>query len=277
MASEPPEALKNIKALTFDVFGTVVDWRSTVHDELVSRAQSKLDSDSPHSNTLPSTLQSRLRGLTDDDWAQFAQEWRDSYMHFTRSFVPGETAWKDIDTHHHDSLQVLLQKSYLNGLYSPAEVRELSLIWHRLRPWDDAAAGIRALGTRGLVTATLSNGNQALLRDLNAQGGGLGFKKIVSTADFGAYKPHPSTYLGAAAALECRPDEVAMVAAHLGDLQAARSCGLRTIYVERPREEAWAQDAARYREARGWVDIWVGQGEGGFQEVARRLGISPDE
>ena len=159
------------------------------------------------------------------------------------------------------------------------EVRDLSLVWHRLRPWDDSAEGLRRLRAAGLVTATLSNGNRELLRDLDAHGG-LGFARIVSAADFGAYKPDPRVYRGAVAALgfqnddDGNPGSVAMAAAHLGDLAGARACGLRTIYVERPGEEAWSPDEDRYQEARGWVDMWVSEGEGGFLEVARRLGCA---
>lgn len=226
MAAPIPEALRNIKALTFDVFGTVVDWRSSVQEELARRAKEKIAS--PTFGALPEPSRARLEAMTDADWAAFAQEWRTTYHVFTQGFVPGKSAWKDIDTHHYDALHELLRKWGLTGVYTDAEARELSLVWHRLRPWEDSAAGVRRLGTR-LVTSTLSNGNQSLLQDLN-EFGGLGFRRIISTADFGAYKPHPSTYLGAAGALGFRPEEVAMVAAHLGDLAAARANGLRTIY-----------------------------------------------
>ncbi|KAL7623077.1 hypothetical protein AAE478_006756 [Parahypoxylon ruwenzoriense] len=265
-----PEALRGIKALTFDVFGTVVNWRLTVHRELVKRAREKIAS--PTFSSLPEPSRARLQSMTDDDWATFVQEWRTSYYEFTRGFVPGESEWKDIDTHHYDALHGLLQKWGIAGVFTDDEARSLSLVWHRLEPWDDSAAGIQKLGTR-FVTSTLSNGNRSLLKDLNDYGG-LGFRRIVSTADFGAYKPHPSTYLGAADTLGVRPEEVAMVAAHLGDLAAARSNGLRTIYVERPQEEAWGGGEERYKEAREWVDLWVAEREGGFLEVAKRLGIS---
>ncbi|KAI1381006.1 haloacid dehalogenase [Hypoxylon crocopeplum] len=269
MAITNSEALRDVKALTFDVFGTVVDWRSTVQEELIKQAREKKAS--PTLASLPESSRQRLEAMTDDDWAAFAGEWRNSYYEFTRGFVPGESKWKDIDMHHYDALHQLLRKWGLPDIFTDDEVRSLSLIWHHLKPWDDSAAGIRRLGTR-LVTSTLSNGNQSLLRDLDAHGG-LGFRRIISTADFGAYKPHPSTYLGAAGALGYRPEEVAMVAAHLGDLAAARSNGLRTIYVERPQEEAWGREEDRYKEAREWVDLWVTEGEEGFLEVAKRLGV----
>lgn len=273
-SDHPPDALKGVKALTFDVFGTVVDWRTSVEDALLSALAAKLAS--PDFQSLPPGLQQRARALADPhaaDWAPtFAQQWRDAYSSFTRSFRAGETPWKDIDAHHHDSLVELLDKWELSGLYTPAEVRELSLAWHRLQPWPDASEGLAALQALGLVTATLSNGNTALLTDLDAYGA-LGFDKIISAEDFKAYKPDPSTYLGAADKIGVRPGEVAMVAAHLGDLDTARSNGLRTIYVERAQEEGWGVEEARYLAAKEWVDLWVGvDASGGFVEVARRLG-----
>ncbi|KAK7754744.1 hypothetical protein SLS62_003303 [Diatrype stigma] len=275
LAPGRPPPFQEVKALLFDVFGTAVDWRTTVESELAARAREK-------------KIQINSTGESEDEfWAAFAQQWHDSYGAFTRSFEPGRTPWKDVDAHLRDSLAALLAaRPCLSGAYADdaEEVRELSRVWHRLRPWADAREGLRRLGSPegGFVTATLSNGNRDLLRDLNdgppQEGGGeggLGFQRLLSAEDFGAYKPHPSTYLGAAAALgDLEPRQVAMVAAHLGDLAAARACGLRTIYVERPRrEEAWGPEEERYKEAREWVDMWVGEGEGGFIEVARRLGI----
>lgn len=262
-------SLTGIKALTFDVFGTVVDWRSSVESALKSEAKKKINSSGV--STLPREVQRRVQGLADQDWATFAQEWRNSYKTFTRGFKSGETPWKDIDTHHYDSLVELLGKWQLTGLYTTEEIKSLSLVWHRLAPWADSSEGIHKLNTR-FTTATLSNGNQSLLNDLNAYGN-LGFQRLISAEDFSAYKPDPSVYLGAAKALGVTPTEVAMVAAHLGDLDAARSLGLRTIYVERPDEDDWNPDEERYVQAKDWVDVWVSQNEDGFIEVARRLGL----
>ncbi|OHE90461.1 haloacid dehalogenase [Colletotrichum orchidophilum] len=265
------ENLRDLKALTFDVFGTVVDWRSSVVEELTARARAKLDSST---NTTTGEEKEKLETLAAVDWSAFAQEWRTSYMRFTRGYVPGETPWKDIDTHHHDSLVALLEGRGLAGVYSDDEVRHLSLAWHRLRPWADSAAGLRRLGGK-FVTSTLSNGNKALLGDLDAFGG-LGFRRILSAEDWRVYKPNPAVYDGAVEVLVGgaggKAREVAMVAAHLGDLAAARGRGMRTVYVERPLEEDWEVGSERYEDAKGWVDIWVKEGEGGFEEVARRLG-----
>lgn len=305
-ASPPisPGPLDRVRALTFDVFGTVVDWRSSVVRELVDAARDTQAT--PNSITLVQ-YKARLESLTPEDWATFAQEWRNSYGVFTQSFVPGADPWKDIDAHHHDSLVELLvawglghyqeqeqhdtpttAQDRATTVYSTSKLTHLSRVWHRLSPWPDSAAGLSALNEAGYVTATLSNGTRELLQDLDRYGK-LGFKEIISTADFGAYKPHPSTYLGAVNKLvgsgsgsgsgaepgegqvDGDPAQVAMVAAHLGDLAAARSLGMRTIYVERPREEAWSVDDERYKDARDWVDLWIGQDEGGFIEVARRL------
>lgn len=290
----PPAApLAAVKALLFDVFGTVVDWRTSVTDELVLRAHRKLAagppppaasasaSSSPDERPPPGGPWSRLAELGHDDWGRFAQQWRLSYMAFTRGFDAARDAWCSVDEHHRRSLGALLDEWRLAGLFSPAELDSLSLVWHRLAPWPDAAAGLARLAGPGrLVTATLSNGNHALLRDL-ADYGALPFGRLFSAESFGVYKPSPDTYLGAVAALGLRPDEAAMVAAHLPDLEAARACGLRTVYVERPGEETWGEDEERHRRAREWVDVWISHeaaaaDTGGFVELARRLwGPSP--
>lgn len=258
------------KALTFDVFGTVVNWRETVTATLIQCAAAQTSSSSQSASLSPE-LRIRLSKLTNEDWGKFAQEWRDTYKKFVREFIPGETEWRDIDTHHHLSLINLLKEWELEDLYTEDEVETLSLIWHYLDPWTDSSAGIHKLGTK-FITSTLSNGNPSLLKDLQKHGN-LGFRKLQSSADFKAYKPHPSTYLGAAKAMGFEPGEVAMVAAHLGDLKAARSCGFRTIYVEREREEDWSPGQEQYQDAKTWVDIWVNEEEDGFLEVARRFGI----
>jgi 2-haloacid dehalogenase len=258
-----------VKALVFDVFGTCVDWRYSVEEALRNGAAGKVASAAFAS--LPDELQTRVKEMTSQDWADFAQAWRNSYGNFTWSFVPGLTEWKDIDTHHRDSLIELLDEWELSGLYDQDEIEKLSKTWHFLRPWPDSSEGIHLLGTK-LVTCTLSNGNNALLVDLNSHGD-LGFRKLISAEDFRAYKPNPAVYLGACETLGLAPQQVIMVAAHLGDLAAARSCGLKTAYVERSREEEWEPGQQDYEEAREWVDVWIGQDQGGFVKLAEELGI----
>jgi 2-haloacid dehalogenase len=257
--------LSNVKALTFDVFGTVVDWRASVIEELVLRAHRKKTA-----TDLPEAVSSRLQILGEEDWARFAQEWRNTYKQFCHFFDPAVDKWKTVDQHHRDSLVELLAKWDLTGLYSETEIDSLSLVWHRLKPWDDSLAGLQALGKQ-FVTSTLSNGNVNLLRDLD-DFGGLGFRQILSAENFNAYKPHPSVYRGAASKLGLSIEEVAMVAAHLADLKAARACGMRTVFVERPQEELWKPESDDYKEAKNWVDIWVSMEDGGgFETVAKKL------
>jgi 2-haloacid dehalogenase len=103
----------------------------------------------------------------------------------------------------------------------------------------------------------------------------LPYTHIISAEDFGAYKPHPSVYLGAAKKLGLEPGECALVAAHLGDLKAARGCGYQTIYIERSKEEAWPSEDIAKAKKEAWVDMWIGldEGAGGFLEVAKRFGL----
>jgi len=257
----PP--LQDIKALTFDVFGTCVDWRTTVVAEVWASWTSKAES-----QDLTEPAREKLKSLMHQDAEDFAQQWRNSYRKFTSSFVPGETPWKDVDTHHYDSLILLLQEWGISEAYSDGESRELSLVWHRLVPWTDSIAGLRRLNAK-YTTATLSNGNQELLKDLNRMLDD-GFQLIFSVADFGAYKPNPLVHDGTVSKLGLPPEHVALVAAHLGDLKAARGRGMKTIYVERLAEEVYGPE--EIEKAREWVDIWVPLEEEGFIEVARRLG-----
>ncbi|RGP81696.1 haloacid type ii [Fusarium longipes] len=255
--------LTKVKGLTFDVFGTTVDWRSTVTEELTLRAFRKTSSD------IDQDLKARIQNLTEEDWGRFAQEWRKSYGKFTQGFDPEKHTWKTIDQHHYDSLVELLKAWNLSGLYSPSEVNSLSLVWHRLVPWDDSSAGLEKLG-KTYKTSTLSNGNVSLLKDLN-DFGNLGFQNLLSAEKFGAYKPNPRVYTGAVRELGLEPDEVAMVAAHLSDLAAARACGLRTVYIERPREEDWVEDDERYQQAKEWVDLWITADDEGFLTLVQKL------
>ncbi|PHH82769.1 hypothetical protein CDD82_4843 [Ophiocordyceps australis] len=265
MSPSAAHPISRVKALAFDVFGTVVDWRTSVVDELVLRAHRKaVAADTPTATC------ERLRTA---DWARFAQQWRDAYSVFTRSFERGRDAWKSVDDHHRESLAAILAEWGFNDVYSDSELDSLALVWHRLAPWPDAIHGLAAL--RGpsesrYTLATLSNANLSLLQDLDDYSS-LGFHHLFSAEMFGAYKPDESTYRGAAQRLGLDTSEVAMVAAHLADLDAARACGLRTVYVERRGEEAWPKDDERYQHAREWVDVWISEDETGFMALSTRL------
>lgn len=258
------------KALLTDVFGTVVNWRLTVTTTLSTRASSTLNSPSA---SLPSTLRATASAT---DWGAFAQKWRESYYRFCHTHDPakqGPSGYKTIDLHHRESLEQILAQFDLSGLWSTQEMNELAMVWHFLTPWPDSSHGLALLNQR-FITTTLSNGNVSLLEDL-AKTGNLPYKEILSSEMFKAYKPNPLVYNGAAGRLGLKTSECALVAAHLGDLEAARNCGYRTIYIDRVKEEAWSLE--RKEKAREWVDVWVDgtaqSGQDGFVAVAKAFGI----
>ena len=201
------------RALVFDVFGTVVDWRTSV-----IRAGEEV---------------SRRHGLA-VDWPAFADEWRrDGYLAGIGRVRSGEWPWLRVDTIHRLKLDELLPKSGVSGL-DEAEVDDLNRVWHRLEPWPDSVPGLTRLRTR-FTLGPLSNGDFALLTNM-AKRAGLPWDCILAAELFGHYKRDPEVYLGAARLLDLRPDEVMLVAAHVGDLEGARAVGLRTGYVSRPLE-----------------------------------------
>ncbi|KAK5341811.1 hypothetical protein LTR98_002605 [Exophiala xenobiotica] len=262
--SQPP------KALLTDVFGTVVDWRSTVEKHLTLSASEALNSST---NSIPSAVRT---AASDISWPTIAQLWRNSYYEFTRSYDPSakdKSNFKTVDQHHVEALHKILVDHNLDGLWTDEEIQKISMIWHFLDPWPDSSEGLGTLNQK-FQTATLSNGNTTLLSDL-AKHGPLPYTHIISAEDFGAYKPHPSVYLGAAKKLGLEPGECALVAAHLGDLKAARGCGYQTIYIERSKEEAWPSEDIAKAKKEAWVDMWIGldEGAGGFLEVAKTFGL----
>jgi 2-haloacid dehalogenase len=207
-----PLRAPKVKALVFDVFGTVVDWRGSLIRE--------------------GRLLGRRKKLK-VDWAAFADAWRAGYRPAMARVRSGELPWTRIDDLHRMILDDLLARFGLRGL-AEEDIVHLNHAWHRLRPWPDAKAGLGKLKRRHVV-ATLSNGNVALLVDM-AKNAGLPWDCILSAEVVRHYKPDPETYLGAADLLGVRPGELMMVAAHKDDLHAARACGLKTAFVARPRE-----------------------------------------
>ena len=201
--------LGDVKALLFDVFGTVVDWRSSIIREVSAVAK-------------------------EVDAATFADQWRrEGYRDAIASIRRGEQPWADADTLHRRKLDELLQRHGVTGLSEP-QIAELSRAWHRLDPWPDSVPGLTRLKQR-YVISPLSNGNLGLLVNM-AKRAGLPWDCVLSADLFGVYKPDPGTYLGAARVLGLAPGEVMMVAAHGADLRAARELGLRTAFVARPDE-----------------------------------------
>ncbi|KAB8067717.1 HAD-like domain-containing protein [Aspergillus leporis] len=162
-------------------------------------------------------------------------------------------------------------KPFVSGLFNEDDLKYLTLAWHRLDLYCDSVPGLSLLSTK-FLTSTLSNGNVKLLEDLQEHNS-LPFKHITSAEHFGAYKPSPEVYHGAARRFGFRNLQCCLVAAHLEDLHAAKKCGFQTIYLERDLEEAWeSRDIARAREE-GFVDLWVEVGGSGLIEVARYFGI----
>lgn len=208
--------------------------------------------------------------MTVAEWGRFAQEWRNSYKVFTKSRADdGMLPMKTVDQHHFDSLQELLVAWKLRDLWSAEELQEISLVWHRLDPWTDSGKGMEGFNRLGW-TCTLSNGNTSLLRDLRSHAK-LGFTHLFSAEDFGTFKPNKAVYLGAAEKLGISSSLCFMVAAHLPDLKAAKGCGYRTIYVERPLEEDWDGQQIEEAKTAGFVDLWVTAGENGFLAAVERL------
>jgi 2-haloacid dehalogenase len=204
--------LSGVKALAFDVFGTVVDWRSSVIREGTGLGDAK------HLNV---------------DWAKFADRWRAGYGPSMDKVRKGELPWKTIDQLHRMVLDRLLEEFRIEKL-SEEEKDHLNRVWHRLAPWPDSVPGLTRL-KRKFVLATLSNGNVALLVNM-AKHAGLPWDCVLSGELVRHYKPDREVYLMAAELLGLRPGEVMMVAAHKGDLKAANAAGLHTGFVPRPLE-----------------------------------------
>jgi len=201
-----------VKALVFDTFGTVVDWRSSVAAEIAAVAKRK--------------------GLSIDG-EKFADAWRAGYGPSMNRVRSGELPWTKLDALHRMTLDRLLVEFRIDGL-SEDEKADLNRAWHRLRPWPDAVAGLTRL-KKQFIIAPLSNGNISLMTDL-AKFAGLPWDVILGAELARHYKPDREVYQSAAEFLDLQPAQVMMVAAHLGDLRAAHALGLKTAFVVRPRE-----------------------------------------
>lgn len=210
-------AKDKVKALLFDVFGTVVDWRTSCIDEFTSFG--------------------RARGL-DADWVRLTDEWRGLYQPAMEEVRSGRRPWTILDTLHRESLLTLLDRHAVRGL-ADHEIDHLVRIWHRLRPWPDVVEGLGRLKGRFII-GTLSNGNVGLLTRM-AKHAGLPWDVILGAETARAYKPMPEAYTRAADLLNLAPDEVMLVAAHNGDLAGAAAVGFRTAFVLRPAEFGPAQ------------------------------------
>jgi 2-haloacid dehalogenase len=232
----------SVKALTFDVFGTVVDWRTSIARDLEAFG--------------------RERGLS-ADWKAFAVAWRKLYQPSMQRVRSGELPWTRLDDLHRMSLEKLLPEFGITGL-SEADLDHVNRAWHRLDPWPDAVAGLTRLRTR-FILATLSNGNVALMVNM-AKRAGLPWDAILGAEPARHYKPDPQCYRATADFLGLRPDQCLMVAAHNGDLGAASGVGLRTAFVCRPTEHGPKQ-TTDLRAEKEWDVVATD-----FQDLARQLG-----
>lgn len=204
--------IESVKALTFDVFGTVVDWRSSIAEE--------------------GRRLGREKGI-EADWVAFADAWRGKYQPSLTRVREGELPWTNLDALHRASLDELLEEFAITTL-DAREKDHLNRAWHRLKPWPDSVAGMTRLKSK-YILATLSNGNVALLVNM-AKHTGLPWDAILGAEVARHYKPQPAAYLTTVELLGLAPHECMMVAAHNGDLLAASALGLRTAFVPRPSE-----------------------------------------
>ncbi|MFB0987743.1 MAG: haloacid dehalogenase type II [Gammaproteobacteria bacterium] len=232
----------SVKALTFDVFGTVVDW----HGSIIREGQ----------------LLAANKGY-DVDWEKFAISWRAGYGPAMNKVRNGEMPWTKIDDLHRMILDDLVEEYNLTGM-SEAELVHFNEAWHRLSPWPDTVSGLNKLKSKYVIT-TLSNGNVSLLTHM-AKNGGLPWDAILSAELSGHYKPDPEAYLKAADLLSLKPEQVMMVAAHPGDLRAAARTGLKTAYVIRPLERGPGRPVNRNPD--GEFDYTAED----FNDLARQLG-----
>lgn len=247
--------VSEIKALTFDVFGTVVDWRNTIISEGKQLSEVK---------------------EFEVDWGKFADTWRSRYLSSTQRVQRGELSWVKLDTMNRMILEELLTEFEISGL-SEAEKDDLNRVWHRLKPWPDAIDGLKRMRTKFIV-ATLSNGNMALLINM-AKNAGLPWDCILSAELAKHYKTHRKAYLMAADLLGLSPEQIMMVAAHKFDLKGAQAVGMKTAFVSRPMEfgpepnvSLLQTDAeAKFTldtEIEDWIDLFASN----FEDLASKLG-----
>jgi 2-haloacid dehalogenase len=203
--------VSDVRAIVFDTFGTVVDWRASIVRDLGAWGQSQ--------------------GIT-ADWERLADLWRSNYEPQKDRVRRGDIPWTNLDDLHAEALRLILPQLGLD--LSEEQRHHVSRVWHRLSAWPEAVAGLERLKTRYII-GPMSNGNIALLVNM-AKHAHLPWDAIFSAEHFQRYKPHPDTYLGVCRQLDLQPAQVMMCAAHNYDLRAARALGLKTGFIPRPLE-----------------------------------------
>lgn len=235
-------SVSGVKVLTFDVFGTVVDWRGSILAETKVFGQSK--------------------GLS-VDWEAFIDAWQRCYRPGMDRVNKGEIPWTNVDVIYRTKLKELLVEFGITGL-TDAEEGHLNRVWCRLAPWPDAVPGLTRLKSK-YVLSTLSNGNFAWLVDLGKHAG-LPWDCVLTAENFQRYKPDPKVYLDAIELFGVKPEQVMMVAAHNYDLAHAASHGMRTAFFSRPTEYGASQTSNL--KAEGKWDLVVEN----MEELASALG-----
>jgi len=231
-----------VKALFFDVFGTLVDW----HGSIAREARALLE---PRGYAL--------------DWLAFADAWRGEYQGAMEEVRAGRIGFRKLDVLHRRNLDLILPRFDADRL-TENERRDLNMVWHRLDAWPDVAGGLGRLKRRYLL-APVSNGNISLMVDL-ARHNDFAWDAILGAEIAGDYKPKPRVYLAAAEAFDLSPNQCMMVAAHTADLLAAAAVGLRTAHVARPNESGPGRGEA---EPGAPVDIAAQ----GLEDLAKQLGV----
>jgi 2-haloacid dehalogenase len=231
-----------VKALVFDTYGTVVDWRSSVLDELRRFGAS--------------------RNLT-IDWERFLADWKSCYRAGMDRVNTGEWRWTTVEVIYRRRLDELFATYAIRGV-DEADVAQLNLVWWRLRPWPDSVRGLERLKRR-YVISPLSNASFSGMVHL-AKFAGLPWDCIITAENVKCYKPRPEVYRTAMELLALTPGDVMMVAAHNYDLRAAQGCGMRTAFVPRPNE--WGSGQTTDLEPEETWDVVARD----FEELASLLG-----
>ena len=205
---------RRVRAVLFDTFGTVVDWRSGISAAVRAFA-------ADHALAL--------------DPGEFADAWRAQYQPSMERVRSGQRPYVSLDTLHRENLDTVLRSHDIDpGACAPGELTSLAAAWHYLPPWPDSVEGIGQI-KRDLVVGPLSNGHTALLVDM-AKAAGLPWDVIFGSDISRAYKPSPDAYRKPAALLGLDPGQVMLAAAHNSDLEGARQAGLATAFIARPAE-----------------------------------------
>jgi 2-haloacid dehalogenase len=231
----------SVRALFFDVFGTLVDWRNGIARD---------------AETMLKPLGHAL------DWFAFADAWRDEYQPAMEEVRAGRLPFCKLDVLHRRNLERILPRFGLKEL-DEVTLKRLNMAWHRLDAWTDVTPGLLRLKP-SLLLAPVSNGNISLMVDL-ARRNDFPWDAILGAEVAGDYKPKPRVYLAAAEAFDLAPADCMMVAAHSSDLAAAAACGLRTAHVARPNEKGPGRGESA-------PSVPVDVAATGLEDLAGRLG-----